>query len=353
MRTPLFLHFNSQQQILFTRRLALYLHSGIPIARALGHLQEDVPSPSAAHIFAAIEQIIAMGLPLSQGLSTFPQIFDSFVVGFIRTGEASGTLPETLERLALHLQKRNSLRGKLRSALIYPTVVLLGTVAVSVFLAVFIFPKIIPLLQGFHTTLPLPARVLVSINSLIVQRGTVLLIISGGIILFFFFIRKNAYVRRFSESVRMRIPLIGLLYVYYSLATFTRTVSVQLTGGIRIIASIELAREALSGILYQDALIEIENRITQGQRFSTALRLYPKLFPPLVYQMVAAGEATGTLSANLSSLAVLYEDNLDELTRNLTVLVEPVLMVVMGCIVGFIALAIITPVYQITQSLSV
>jgi type IV pilus assembly protein PilC len=160
-------------------------------------------------------------------------------------------------------------------------------------------------------------------------------------------------VRLLFEELLMRLPIFSLLFQNYAISIFSRTLALQLEGGIRIVTALELTYAAVPGALYKKAITEVRESIMQGQRFSLALKAHKKLFPPLVCQMIAAGETTGTLSKNLQALAEMYESDLDTVAKNLTVLIEPVLMVCMGCVVGFIALAIITPIYAVTQNLSV
>jgi type IV pilus assembly protein PilC len=339
------------QQMLLARRLAIYLRSGITINSGLLFILEDARS-EAARILSVLESTVASGQSLSQGLSLFPS-FDTFSIGFVRAGETSGTLSETLERLAEHLQKRHSLRKKILGALSYPLIILIGTVLITLFLTLFIFPKILPVLQGLHTSLPLSTRILIGINTLLETHWLFLLLGLCTLSVIFIGAFRRPFVKIQLERLILRIPIIGLLCQYYSIAIFTRTLALQLSGGVSLLPALALTSTALSGSVYRKGIAAIEAQISEGQKFSTALKEHPKLFPPIIRQMISAGEETGTLSANLSALANMYEENLDDLTKSLTVLVEPVLMVVMGFIVGFVALAIITPIYQVTQNLNV
>ena len=350
---PRIVRFGLTQQILLLKRLALYLHSGISLTRGLGFIAEDTRNPSALFVLKVIEETVARGEPLSHGFAQFPRQLDSFVTGFIEAGEVGGALPETLERLADILDKQRLLRKKIVAAFIYPAVIMLGTISMAAFLTLFIFPKILPVLQGFHTTLPFATRVLMAIDSLLTHDWLLLgaliivLIIAIGISF-----RQPLFRYRY-EQLLIRIPLIGTLYRDYALSTMLHVLALLLHGGIRIIPALVLVRTVVPGTHYSKAISEIELRVAEGQRLSFALKQHPRLFPPVVAQMIAAGESTGTLRENLDSLARLYEEELDDLTKNLTVLIEPVLMIGMGLMVGFVALAIITPIYQVTQNLNV
>jgi type IV pilus assembly protein PilC len=341
------------QQLLFLKRLSLYLHAGVSVTLALSYLKDDAISRGAKQIYTELERTILQGLPLSRGLERYPRVFDTFTTGFIRIGEASGTLTETLERLSTHIQKRQSLRSKVMSALLYPCVVLAGTLGITLFLAVYIFPKLLPVLQGFHSTLPLPTRILIHIDSFIQHDWPWILGCVGLLLLAFVLCLHTPSCRRALEYFLLRVPIVGTLTQRYALVLFSRTLSIQLSGGIRILPSLALARSALPGQLYAEAILQIEQSVASGLRLSDSFTGYPRLFPSTLCQLVHAGEMTGTLSENLAQAASMYEEELDELTRNFTVLIEPVLMVIMGCMVGGIALAIITPIYHLTQSLTV
>ena len=350
---PRFLRFNTTEHMLFVRRLSLYLESGVPISEALHLLSEDTQSMSALYIFRQLVETVDSGLPLSQGLSLFPKQFDVFSIGFIHVGEVTGSLSVSLERLAIILSKRSGLRRKILSALAYPVLIFCGTVSIALFLTLFIFPKIVPVLQGFKTQLPFPTRVLIGINTFISHEWLVslvmILIISIAIVL----LCRYEKVRVACEYVLLRIPIFSKLYQYSSVALFSNTLSAQLKGGVRILSALALVRTSLPGTLYPKAISEIELQVAAGKRLSEALRQHQLLFPLLICQMIAAGEKTGTLASNLEYLAQMYEEHIDEVTKNLTVLIEPVLMVCMGIVVGFVALAIITPIYAVTQNLTI
>ena len=351
-RKPRFIRFNTTQQALFARRLALYLRSGIPITQALSFMSEDAASRSSRYLFGVLLQVIETGQRLSSALAQFPKQFDSFAIGFVSVGETSGNLSETLERLALSLNKRDQLRRKILSALAYPAIVFCGTIGMTLFLTLYIFPKIIPILSGFGSKLPFTTRVLIGLNELFRDHFLVLITLCLVALVCMVLGLRNTNVRRILESILLRIPILAPLLQYYAVAMFSRMLSLQLRSGVRILPALTLTQHALPGLLYAEGLEDIESHLAQGQRLSAATRAHERLFPALVSQMIAAGEVTGTLGANLETLADLYEEHLDELTRNLSVLIEPVLMMSMGFVVGFVALAIITPIYGITQNLT-
>jgi type IV pilus assembly protein PilC len=267
-------------------------------------------------------------------------------------GEMGGSLTKTLSHLADILEKQASLNQKILGALAYPTIIILGTLGMASFLTLYIFPKILPILEGFHTKLPLPTRILLYLDKVLTYDWLWLGLFSLMLSMIAAFTLRNSIVRRHIENLLIRIPLFGTLYRYYALSILLRVFELLLSGGVRILPALILVRTSMPGSSYPSALLDIENHVAEGQQLSFALKRHPRLFPAVIAQMISAGEATGTLQQSLNSLAYLYENNFDNLTKNLTVLIEPVLMVFMGFIVGFVALAIITPIYGLTQSLS-
>jgi type IV pilus assembly protein PilC len=223
---------------------------------------------------------------------------------------------------------------------------------ITVFLTFFIFPKILPIVQGLKTQLPFSTKLLLKITTVVTRQWRFLLFFSLVGVSGCIWITKIKQVRFFLEKILLQLPPFSLLYKKYAISIFSRTLLVQLERGVRIVTALDLTRTTVPGVLYKKSLNDICEKIKLGQKFSTALISEKTLFPPIVSQMIAAGETTGTLSKNLQTLADMYESDLDTLTKNLTVLIEPVLMICMGCVVGFIALAIITPIYAVTQNLN-
>jgi type IV pilus assembly protein PilC len=344
------MNYSTHEQVIFFKRLALYLRSGIPITRALSFISEDAHTRNGQRVLAILEQTVSAGLPFSDGLNKFPKTFDAFTIGFVRTGEQSGKLPDTLEHIALHLKRRKKLKGKIVGALIYPSLIFAGTLIITGFLF-FIFSKIIPILKGLHVALPFTTRVLIGLNTLIAQYWLELIGMAFVFIIVISLAGRRSGIRHFVERVLLKVPVLGMLYRDYALATFARTLSLQLSSGVHIVSALSLTQRTLSGSVYPAATLRIERCILTGSPLSTAVREDSKLFPALFIHMITAGEATGNLSENLATLAFDYEDHLNELSKSLTLFIEPVLITAMGGIVGFVALAIITPIYQVTQSL--
>ncbi|MBT9168082.1 MAG: putative type II secretion system protein F [Syntrophomonadaceae bacterium] len=352
-KRPAFLRFAAQEQIFFAKRLGMILRAGMPIMHGLHMLGQETRSRSATYIFKSLTVDVSNGHPLSTGLGKFQNIFGEFCINIVKVGETSGTLHENLDYLAEELKKKQALKRKVLGALIYPAVIIAATVGITVMLTVYIFPKIIPIFQSVKATLPLSTRMLIVLSDFLNNYG---LWLFGGIVAlgigFFFLMRLSSRFHLWMDIVLLRTPLLGSLSRDYNLANATRTLSLLLKSDVGVIRSMELVAASTRNHAYRRALYEAALQITRGQKISQQFQKTPRLFPPLMTQMVLVGESTGNLSSSLMFLSDMYEEEIEDLTKNLTTMLEPILMIVMGAIVGFIAISIITPIYSITQNLT-
>lgn len=351
-KQPFLLRFGTQEQAIFAKRLGMILRSGMPIMQGLRMLGQQKQSDSATYIYGELIKDVENGQSLSSGLEKFQKIFGEFCVNIVRVGESSGTLHENLDYLAQELKKKTALRKKVLGALVYPAVVVVATVGISLVLTVYIFPKITPIFTSFKTQLPMSTRMLIAISNFLMHDGEWLLIgVIAAAILYYFLLR----IPRFHflvDSILLQLPLFGTLSQYYNLANTARTLGLLLKSDMGIVGALSIVTKSSRNLAYKRALSHATTEVMKGQKMSDQLAKDPKLFPPLFTQMVMVGEQTGNLSGSLMYLSDMYEEEINDLTRNLTTLVEPVLMVVMGVIVGFIAISIITPIYGITSQLT-
>jgi type II secretory pathway component PulF len=349
---PLMLRFPVREQIAFAKRLAMLLRSGMPLREGLVMLDMKHGSRSAAFIFSTVIDGVSHGKALSVAMAEFSSVFGTLSINMIKVGESSGTLHHNLAYLAEELKKKDALHKKVIGALMYPAVIVAATVGISTVLTVFIFPKIIPIFQSFKHRLPLSTRILIALSSFLLKDGIWLLIALIAAVISIFLLLRSVRVKGVADRLILYLPLFGTLTRYYNLATCTRTISLLLKGDVRIVAAIDIVRDSTHNTVYQEALRTISSAVGRGQKLSLQLQAYPTLFPTLCTQMIAVAEETGDLAGSLMYISDMYEEEINDLTKNLTTLLEPVLMIVMGVIVGFIAISIITPIYGITQDLT-
>ena len=337
---------------MFAKRLSILVKAGNPLLESLRMLRSQPGSRSAAKIYSQIVEDVERGQFLSSSMATHKHIFGDFAVNVIRVGEMSGTLEENLNYLAEELKKKQELRRKVIGALVYPAIVIAATIALSIVLTVFIFPKILPIFDSFKFELPFTTKALIVISAFFINYGVYL---AGALIALaiasIFLYRLHGF-RMVVDRSLLRIPLFGRIAQGYYMANFCRTLGLLLKSQILVVEATRIAGNTLNNLVYRRESEIISRNVTRGEKISTHLAKNTSLFPPILCQMVAVGESSGNLSETLIFVSDLYENEVDMLTKNLSTMLEPVLMIVMGAIVGFIAVSIITPIYELTQHIN-
>jgi type IV pilus assembly protein PilC len=352
-RRPRFFRLSLDERMLLVKRLGILLKAGVPIVEALNMIKKQSESKSGRFVLGELAQGVENGQFLHVVLDKYRTIFGDFTVNMIRVGEVSGTLHDNLTYLAAELKKQKDLRRKVVSALVYPIFIVIATIGITVLLTVYVFPKILPIFQSFTTDLPLSTRMLIFISHLFATWGWLIaLIIVGLIFLFTYLVRKNLWFALTVDKVLLKIPVLGKMFQSYHVANFTRTMSVLLRSDVRIVEATNITAKTTTNLVYKNSLEKLAEIMINGGKISQFLELEGKLYPAMVSQMVAVGEKTGNLSESLMYLAEIYESEVDELTKNLSTAIEPILMIFMGILVGFVAISIITPIYSFTQHLN-
>lgn len=334
---------------MFAKRLSILVKAGVPILESLRMLKKQPGSHTAERIFTQITSDVERGQFLATSLAAHKKIFGDFAINVIRVGEMSGTLEENLTYLAEELKKKQELRRKVVGALVYPAIVVTATVMLSIMLTVFIFPKILPIFSSFKFELPWTTRSLIFVSGLFLNYGFFIL---GGFIALvvgFIFLRRLPWFKLKTDRFILRIPIFGRVAQSYQMANFCRTLGLLLKSQLLVVEATRIAGHTLSNAVYRREIELVSENVLKGEKISAHLNRRLDLFPPLMAQMVEVGENTGNLSETLLFISDLYENEVDMLTKNLSTSLEPILMIVMGAVVGFIAVSIITPIYEVTQ----
>lgn len=349
----MFFRLSMQEQMMFAKRLSILLRSGIPILQAVDMVKRQSQSRSARDMLADLSTGVEGGQFLYVRLEKYRKYLGNFAVNIIRIGEVSGTLHENLAYLADEIRKKKELRRKVVSALVYPAFIVLATIGVTILLLTYVFPKILPIFAAFSSQLPASTRLLIFISNLFIHWGWLIALILVALIgVFILALRKNSKFALFVDRMLLKIPVLGMLLQYYNMANFCRTLGVLLQSSVRIVEAVNITATTTTNLVYHDSLLRLGNTITQGGRISGFLEEEGKIYPPMVSQMINVGETTGKLSDSLVFLSDMYENEVDELTKNLSTSIEPLLMIFMGLLVGFVAISIITPIYSFTQNLT-
>ncbi|MCA9364164.1 type II secretion system F family protein [Candidatus Kaiserbacteria bacterium] len=348
----LFVRFPIKEQVHFAKRLAFLIGAGVSVLESLHLLHDQTKGSSKRYIYSQIITDVNAGTFLSSSLAKFRQFFGAFAINIIKIGETGGVLKENLNYLADELQKKEALRKKVVGALIYPIFITLATLLLSGMLTVFIFPKVMPIFQSLNVTLPLTTIVLLAISNFLSEYGLYLI---AGIVLFIILVRVAVrYSPRFRYGVHftiLRLPLFGKLYRQYHMTNFCRTLGLLLKSGINVVEAITITGDTMSNMVYQRQCTLLAESVSHGGRISAYLLKHTNYFPDVTAHLIAIGETTGALSDTLLYLSNMYENEVNDMTKNLSNSIEPILMIFMGLIVGFVAVSVITPIYEVTQHL--
>ena len=329
----------------------MMIHSGMTEVESLRLIRSQIRSKGFLKILDDIIGNIENGQSLSVALSHYRNVFGDLFINIIKIGEISGTLSENLDYLGLEMKKSQSLRSKVRGALIYPAVILAATIGVVGGLIFFILPKILPIFKSLKVTLPITTRALMYLSDTLRSHY---ILIGLGFILFIiclFVLRSIPTTRYIMHRMLLSTPIFGTISIGFNMANMTRILGMLLKSGEKIVQAVSITADASSNLVYKKALREAVVEVQRGKTLYAYFEEHEHLFPPTVSRMIEVGEKTGNLDNNLAYLAEFYENEVDEVTKNLSGILEPILLVVMGVAVGFVALAIITPIYGITQGL--
>lgn len=351
MKSNFFLRVSLQEKILFTKNLALSLKSGVSLVRSLQFLKDQARTRSFKIIIDTMITDTNRGMFLSASLTKYRNVFGDLFINIIKVGETSGNLPGNLLYLGDELKKRYDLRKKVRGASVYPIVIMIATIGIAVSMILFVFPKLLPLFNNLKVELPLTTRILIGVSKLISNHGFTLL---GAIVIFFIgfgLLLRLRGVKFIFHTVLLKVPLIKGVTINFNMANFARTLAILLKSGVNIIDALTITGNTMTNLVYERHLKDAGAEIQKGMFLSRYLAIYKKAFPLLAVNMIEVGENTGNLVENLSYLAEYYENEVDDFVKNLSSILEPILLIFMGVIVGFIALSFITPLYQLTRSI--
>lgn len=334
----------------FTRQLATMVSSGLPLSRSLEVLIGQTRNERFEEVLAQILRDVQAGSSLSTSMSKHPQVFSKVYVSLVRAGEASGSLDKILLRLAENQEKQQAFIGRTRGALIYPLIVSVGMVAVFIIMIVFVIPKLTAMYKDLGAELPLPTRIIIAFSDFLVSFWwvTILAVAAGGA--GFARLGKTAAGKKALARVSLRLPIFGKITTKTQLAGVSRTLALLIESGVPILEALDISRGSVSNLLYAQALTEVTRSVEKGSSLSGSLARND-LFPSILSQMIQVGEETGNMAGVLSRVGEFFENEIDQLVKNLSSALEPIIMVLLGVMVGFLILAVILPIYSLTSQL--
>lgn len=341
------------ERIMFVKHMSMMIHSGMTEVESLRLIRSQIKSKGFLKILDEVIGNIENGQALSVALGRYGQVFGDLFINIIKIGEISGTLSENFDYLALEMRKSQSLRSKVRGALIYPAVIFMATLGVIGGLIFFILPKILPVFESLKVKLPFTTRALIAVSGALRSHYLIIGAVIAVIAVMLIALRRMPATRYILHRILLSLPIFGSISIGFNMANMTRILGMLLHSGEKIVQAVSITADACSNLVYKRALQEAVGEIQKGKTLYAYFEEHEALFPPTVGRMIEVGEKTGNLDNNLAYLAEFYENEVDEVAKNLSGILEPLLLVFMGVMVGFVALAIVTPIYGITQGLNI
>lgn len=340
-----------EEVVTFAHQMAMMVDTGVPLSEALFCVSEQASNESFAYILRQVSQRVAQGGDLSSALGEHPKVFPQVMVSLIRASELSGTMGQMLDRISSYLSKELATARKVRSALMYPAVMLVMVLGVTIFLLTFVLPRFAAIYADRGATLPLPTRILMGMSGFVQDHY---LGIIGGVVAtavgLYFFLRSEAG-RRTMDTVKLNVPVLGGVFRQLYVTRSCRTMGTMLNAGVPILDMIAIVKQVTQNCHYEALWDETHNLLTRGGQLSDALK-NTDLFPKSVSQMISSGEKAGRLGATLEKIAGFTEEEFDNRVKAATQYIEPAMVVTMGSIIGFVAIALLLPIFTMGKVMS-
>lgn len=340
-----------KERMVFTRNLAVMISSGLTLSRAIHNLALQTNNKRFRKILDDVNTQLQGGKTLSESLAQYPKVFNELFTSMVGVGEVAGNLEEVLGILATQLEKDHDLLSKVRGALIYPAVILVAMIGIGVLMLVYILPKITGVFQEMDVELPAMTLFIMGMSDFI--RNNAILVIGGtvGLVVGIRFFAGTSSGKTFFSWLYIRLPILGSIVIKVNCARFARIYSSLLNSGVSVINSLTIVSKTLGNVYYKRALNEAIGEIQKGTELSKIIARYPKLFPILVPQIIEVGEETGKTEMVLRKLAEFYEEEVSQITKNMSSIIEPILMLLIGTGVGFFAVAMLQPMYSVLENI--
>lgn len=340
-----------KEKILFTKQLTILLRSGVPLLQALELLTEQFEGQLKT-MLVGIKDDIKEGQSFADALKKYPKTFDTIYVQLVRAGEASGKLETILDRLTVYMERREALNKRISSALQYPMIQLGLSCTVVVFLMVKVVPNLVGTFAASGKTLPTPTRILISMSNLVLNYYLVLFVVLTLVVLAFRYWKSTAMGARQWDKFKLKLPLIGYFARTNAIIQFSYTLGILLEGGVHLSQALDIVCSIINNRVLADTLQEARDKIIKQGKIAQYLK-QTEIFPSIAIYLMSTGEESGTLDTMLLTVARNYEDELSELSDNLSVWIAPVMLIVMGLIVGFIVLSIALPMMEMSSMANV
>lgn len=346
--SPLKKKIKLRDLVLFSRQLSTMVSAGVPIVQGLNILAEQIENPVFRKVISGLRGDIESGISIAEAMKRQPEIFSELYVAMIHAGEIGGILDIILERLSTYLESAEKLRGKVKGAMVYPAIVSLIALAVTIFLLVVVIPTFKTIFEGFGAKLPLPTQILIGLSEFL--KRYVYLVIGVPVALFIGLKQwyKTEKGKTFFDTKFLKLPLFGMLLRKVAVAKFTRTLGTLVKSGVPILQAMDTVAKTSGNKVIENAIFRAKESIRDGEKIAEPLKR-SAVFPPMVTQMITVGEETGNLDTMLSKIADFYDQEVDVAVASLTSMIEPLVMCLMALVIGAIVIAMFLPMFQMTE----
>ena len=345
-RLKLFEGITRQDIVLFSRQLSIMFKSKVPLVESLNVLSSQTRNLDLKERILDLSGEVEGGTSFSGALSRHPEIFSSFYISMVKAGEVSGTLSESLEYLADHLEREYHLTSKIRGALLYPALIVVVVLLVITMMIFFVIPNLSEVLIGSGSELPTATKIVINSAAFLREFGWVLGLVILLVIFAAFRYYRSQKGKKFFDGLFLKIPVIGPFLKTINLALFAENLSTLISGGLPIASALQTVGEIVGNSRYKEVIFEARDRVKKGETISSVLSAAPEVFPPVFVQMTLVGERTGTLDSTLMNIVNFYKKEIDRTIDNLLSILEPLLIVILGVVVAGLMLAILLPLYQ-------
>jgi len=338
---------DAQDIALFARQLATMLQAGIPMVQCFDIIGNGHDKPSVQKLVLAVKGDVEAGTSLHEALGKHPLYFDDLFVNLVEAGEQAGALETLLEKVASYKEKTEALKKKIKKALFYPAAVLAVAIIVTVILLIFVIPQFENLFQGFGADLPAFTQMVINLSKVVQAKGIYMgAVVFAAFYTFFYFKKRSRPMRRVLDRMLLKAPIVGPIMVKAAIARYARTLSTMFAAGVPLVEALTSVAGATGNIVYEEATLRIRDEVATGQRLQRAMES-TGLFPNMVIQMIAVGEESGSLDSMASKVADFYEADVDAAVDAMSSLIEPLIMAILGVLVGGLVIAMYLPIFKL------
>jgi type IV pilus assembly protein PilC len=342
----------TQEKIAFARNLGSMISAGLPVSRALTVMERQTKNKTLKKIVNSLNDNISKGKTLAEAMQGYPKVFSQLFISMVKAGEQSGTLAESLKVVALQMDRSYALVRRIRGALMYPIVVVIAMIIIAIILLTYIIPTLMTTFSGLNVTLPWTTQLIVNFSNVIRYHGILLGSVVLIVVILLITWSRRLSGKKFFHYLLIKLPIIGTIVKEVNSARTARTLSSLLNSGVDVVEAVVITGEVIQNVHYKAVLKKAEETIKKGEPISKVFGENEKLYPSFITEMMNVGEETGKMGEMLLGVAVYYEDDVEQATKDMSAVIEPLIMIVIGAAVGFFAVAVISPIYSLVNVIS-